>query len=134
MSEKPESPVGVYGNLCVTRLLIHRLHRGLRSFDTVLPSPEGTGAASDGDSRECLPSTVERQTEMNRLIDWLFADDSVTGIHTFLVTLVRQFDFSLPENGQKIKKMRPGLIVPVVAGEEHKGPQMPLKVTVLGNE
>ena len=55
-------------------------------------------------------------------------------MHAFLVTLVRQFDFSLPENGQEIKKMRVGLVTPVVAGEEHKGPQIPLKVTILGNE
>ena len=54
-------------------------------------------------------------------------------MYAFLVTLVRQFDFSLPENRREIKKMRLGpTIVPVVAGEEHKGAQLPLKVTILG--
>ncbi|KAF9787520.1 cytochrome P450 [Thelephora terrestris] len=69
-------------------------------------------------------------------IGWRFA---LIELHTVLVTLVRQFDFSLPDNGQKVQKVRSGLIAsglisPVVVGEEHKGPQMPLKVTILGNE
>ncbi|KAF9779010.1 cytochrome P450 [Thelephora terrestris] len=64
-------------------------------------------------------------------IGWRFA---VIELHTFLVTLVRQFSFALPDNGQKIKKMRPAGITPTVVGEEHKGPQMPLMVTMLRNE
>ena len=63
--------------------------------------------------------------------DRLFAPDRVIELHTFLVTLIRHFDFSLPDNGQEIKKTR---TMPVVVGEEHKGPQMPLKVTILGDE
>ena len=59
---------------------------------------------------------------------------SLIEIHTLVVTLVRQFDFSLPEDGRKIWKMRPMLLTPVVVGEEDKGPQMPLKVTALKNE
>lgn len=55
-------------------------------------------------------------------------------MHTFLVTLVRHFDFSLPDNGQEVKAVKMGIIAPVVVGEEHKGPQMPLKVTILGND
>ena len=56
-----------------------------------------------------------------------------------MVTLVRQFDFSLPDDRPEVQKVRSGLIAsglitPVVAGEEHKGPQMPLKVTILGSE
>jgi hypothetical protein len=51
-----------------------------------------------------------------------------------LATLIRQFDFSLPDNGQEIWKMRPKFIVPVVVGEEQKGPQLPLKVTALRDE
>jgi len=64
-------------------------------------------------------------------IGWRFA---VVKLHTFLVTLVRQFDFSLPDNGQQVRKLGSGMIVPVVIGEEHRGPQLPLKVTILGNE
>ena len=54
----------------------------------------------------------------------------VIEMHTFLVTLVRQFDFSLPDekHGVKGMAMRSGV------GEEDKGPQMLLKVTSLGNE
>ena len=74
------------------------------------------------------------QNRSEPLIDRSFAANSVIELHTFLVTLLRQFDFSIPDNGQEIKKMRPLGMMPVVVGEEHKGPQMPLKVTVLGNE
>jgi hypothetical protein len=49
-----------------------------------------------------------------------------------LVTLVRQFDFSLPEDGREVKWMK--INRPVVVGEEEKGPQLPLKVTLLENE
>jgi len=55
-------------------------------------------------------------------------------MHTLLVTLVRKYDFSLPDNGQEIRTLRPGLVLPVVVGEEHKGPQLPLKITALMNE
>ena len=61
-----------------------------------------------------------------------FFFNSVVELHTFLVTLMRQFDFSLPESGLEVKWLKMG--TPVVVGEEHKGPQLPLKVTVLGNE
>jgi hypothetical protein len=57
-------------------------------------------------------------------------------MHVFLVTLVRQFDFSLPDerHGAKGIALRFGMLTPVVVGEEHKGPQMLLKVTSLGSE
>jgi len=55
-------------------------------------------------------------------------------MHTFLVTLIRQFEFSLPEDGREIKKLRRMLVFLAVTGEEHKGPQLPLKVTPLRNE
>ena len=55
-------------------------------------------------------------------------------MHTFLVTLIRQFEFALPDDSPKIKRRRPGLVVPVVEGEEHKGAQLPLKIIPLGNE
>lgn len=64
----------------------------------------------------------------------MFTIDSVIEMHTFLVTLLRQFDFSLPNNGQEVRVMRTAGIVPLVVGEEHKGPQMPLKITILGSE
>jgi len=64
-------------------------------------------------------------------IGWRFA---VTEIHTFLVTLIRQFDFALPGDGREIKKLGRGVTFPAVVGEEHTGPQLPLKVTALRNE
>ena len=64
--------------------------------------------------------------------DGMFAFDSVVELNAFLVTLFRQFDFSLPEGTGEVKWTRTN--APMVAGEEHKGPQLPLKVTVLGFE
>ena len=59
----------------------------------------------------------------------------VIELHTFLVTLVRQFDFSLPDDGRRVRNVRsPGNFTPVVAGEEDKGPQLWLKVTALSSE
>ena len=53
----------------------------------------------------------------------------------FMVTLLRQFDFALPEGGREVRRMRPpGGMAPGVVGEEHKGPQMCLKVTALRSE
>lgn len=53
---------------------------------------------------------------------------SLAEIQAFLVTLVREFDFSIPE-GRNIRTARPGMLVPIVIGEEDKGPQLPLKIT-----
>ena len=132
--EKRESPVGVYGNLCVMQHKVHNLYSELRFFYVALPSLEGTGVALDGDLRESLRFAVKRSGETNELIGRLSATGSVVEMHTFLITLVRHFDFALPDNGQEVKPSRVGLITPLVIGEEHKGPQMPLKVTILENE
>lgn len=127
MNEKAESPVGVYSNLYVMRFYVHWLYRELRSFDIAPPSPEGTEVALDGDSRASPALTCLNKTITDR-------DHSVIEIHAFLVTLVRQFDFSLPDNGREVWKLRPGIITPVVVGEEDKGPQLWLKVAALRNE
>jgi len=60
-------------------------------------------------------------------IGWRFA---VAETRAFLVTLVREFSFSIPE-GVKIRHRinRPGMLAPLVIGEEHKGPQLPLVIT-----
>ena len=55
-------------------------------------------------------------------------------MHAFLVTLIRQFEFALPDDDPKIRRLRPVLVTPVVEGEEHKGIQLPLKITPLRNE
>jgi len=49
----------------------------------------------------------------------------------FLATLTRQFEFALPDGVPRIRRGRAGFVIPVVAGEEHKGPQLPLKITPL---
>jgi len=40
-------------------------------------------------------------------------------MHTTLVTFVRQFDFSLPDNGQQIEMPRQLSVFPMAVGEEH---------------
>ena len=47
-----------------------------------------------------------------------------------MARLVREFQFSEVEDKQ-IKTLRPALIVPIVVGEENKGPQLPLNVSVV---
>jgi hypothetical protein len=61
---------------------------------------------------------------------------SLIEMHMFLVTLIRQFEFALPDNAPKIESRRPATtnITPIVKGEEHKGTQLPLKITRLENE
>ena len=51
-----------------------------------------------------------------------------------MVTIIRQFDLSLPDNGQEVKSIRPSMLTAVVVGEEQEGPQLPLKVTALKSE
>jgi hypothetical protein len=36
----------------------------------------------------------------------------VTEMHMFLVTLIRQFEFALPDDGPKIRRRRPVLVSP----------------------
>jgi hypothetical protein len=72
------------------------------------------------------------QTDANELMVWTVSSDSLAEMHTSVVILVNQFDFSLPENGAEVIWTR--INTPVVVGEERKGPQLPLMVTVLGSE
>jgi len=65
MNEKPETPVGVYSNLCVLRLYIHHRYLRLRSFGIALPSPEVQRVALDGDSRK-FQASLQGQTETNK--------------------------------------------------------------------
>ena len=49
-------------------------------------------------------------------------------MQAFIARLIREFQFSEVE-GKEIKICRPGLLVPIVVGEENKGVQLPLKVS-----
>ena len=53
---------------------------------------------------------------------------SLIEIQAFIARLIREFQFSEVE-GKEIKIRRPGLLVPIVVGEENKGVQLPLKVS-----
>ena len=47
-----------------------------------------------------------------------------------MARLVREFQF-YEEEDKPITLWRPGLVVPIVVGEEDKGPQLPLKVSLV---
>jgi len=55
-------------------------------------------------------------------------------MQAFIVTLVRQFAFSLADGNPSIRRRRPGMLVPMVAGEEEKGVQLPIKITGVIND
>jgi len=63
-------------------------------------------------------------------VGWRFA---IMEIQTFLVTLVRQFDIAQADHLPQIRRARPGMEVPMVLGEEHKGTQLPLKISAIRN-
>jgi hypothetical protein len=51
-------------------------------------------------------------------------------MQAFMARLVREFQFEVVE-GKEIRICRPGLLVPTVVGEEDKGVQLPLNVSVV---
>ena len=59
--------------------------------------------------------------------------DSIVEMQAFLVTLVRKFDISPADHHPQIRRSKTGGMAPLVLGEEYKGPQLPLKVTVIRN-
>jgi len=63
--------------------------------------------------------------------NWLCG--SVIEIQAFLVALVQKFDISLADHCPQIRSVKSGLMIPVVLGEEHKGTQLPLKITAVGS-
>jgi len=54
-------------------------------------------------------------------------------IQTFLVNLVQRYDISQADHLPQIRRARPGMEVPMVLGEEHKGAQLPLKISAIMN-
>ena len=56
---------------------------------------------------------------------------SVIEMQAFLVTLIRKFDISHADHQPQIRTLKSGLLIPVVLGEEHKGTQLPLKITAI---
>ena len=54
-------------------------------------------------------------------------------IQTFLVILIGKFDVAQADHLPQIRRARPGMEVPLILGEEHKGTQLPLKITAIGN-
>ena len=123
-SEKTETPLGMYGNLCV--FLPSEPNRGRIRSDPAsmqgLPSLREEEAASAGGLRKsAMVSTIQ-------IMNAHPIHQSVTEIRAFLVTLIREFSFSIPE-GRNIRTARPAILVPTVIGEEDKGPQLPLTIT-----
>ena len=86
-----------------------------------LPSLLGQEAASAGGLRKSaiFPTT--------KIMNAYAIRPSVAETRAFLVTLVREFVFSIPE-GRNIRSVRSGFPLPMVIGEEDKGPQLPLVI------
>lgn len=55
---------------------------------------------------------------------------SVLELQTLLVELVSNFEFSMNERSQMVRRFPSAVMVPLVSGEEAKGAQMPLKVSL----
>ncbi|KAF9646191.1 cytochrome P450 [Thelephora ganbajun] len=55
---------------------------------------------------------------------------AVLELQTLLVELVSNFEFSTNERSEKVRRLPCAVMVPAVSGEEAKGAQMPLKVSL----
>jgi len=55
---------------------------------------------------------------------------SVLELQTLLVELISNFEFSMNEQSEKVRRLPCAVMVPAVSGEEAKGVQMPLKVSL----
>ena len=87
-----------------------------------------------GGPRSCIEwrfACVDRLVQFPKYAE---AFNSVIEVQAFLVTLIRRFDISLADKQPQIRRAGSGVLVPSVRGEEHKGSQLPLKITVIGNE
>lgn len=51
-------------------------------------------------------------------------------MQTLLVELISNFEFSVNQQSEKVRRLPCAVMVPVVSGEETKGAQMPLKVSL----
>ncbi|KIJ49197.1 hypothetical protein M422DRAFT_246998 [Sphaerobolus stellatus SS14] len=61
-------------------------------------------------------------------IGWRFA---VLEMHSILITLVERFEFLPPPDNVKVLLVAAGIVIPMVKGEEAKGPQLPLTIRAL---
>ncbi|KAJ7161732.1 cytochrome P450 [Mycena filopes] len=64
-------------------------------------------------------------------IGWRF---SLAEMKSLLYILIRTFEFELALPVERITTARAAVQRPIVVGEEHKGPQMPLRVRRVGEE
>lgn len=60
-----------------------------------------------------------------------FLSRSVLEIQTLLVELISTFEFSMNQQSEKVRRLPCAVMVPAVSGEESKGAQMPLKVSLV---
>jgi hypothetical protein len=89
-----------------------------------LPSLLDQGAVSAGDLRKSAIFSTAKPMNIHAI------RSSVAETRALLVTLIREFSFSIPE-GRNIRSARRGTPTPMVIGEEDKGPQLPLIVTLV---
>ena len=70
----------------------------------------------------CHPPDIVKLTLFSR---------SVLELQTLLVELISNFEFSMNEQSEKVRRLPCAVMVPAVSGEEAKGAQMPLKVSLV---
>ncbi|KZT29933.1 cytochrome P450 [Neolentinus lepideus HHB14362 ss-1] len=64
-------------------------------------------------------------------IGWRFA---MNEMQCFLVDLISNFEFSLPEDGKRIRREVPLLMFPVVEGEVQDGVKLPLRISIAARD
>ncbi|KAM5531332.1 hypothetical protein V8D89_014461 [Ganoderma adspersum] len=61
-------------------------------------------------------------------LGWRF---SIIEMQAILVELIEHFEFTIPEDKPEIIRFPAGIVAPLVKSEMHRGPQMPLRVSLL---
>lgn len=52
-------------------------------------------------------------------------------IHAFLIEIIQNFHLSYPEGAPNIIRATSGVMAPVLLGEQGKGKQLPLDITII---
>jgi hypothetical protein len=52
-------------------------------------------------------------------------------MQTIVISLISNFEFTIPEGAKRVLMDRSGLMSPIVEGERDRGAQMPLRISPL---
>lgn len=62
---------------------------------------------------------------------YTFLNSRVVEMQAFLVGMLSNFEFSIPEDAKRIVRHRTFAMLPMVEGEYERGPQLPMNITAL---